>query len=238
MATTPEIALVDLLYVLAPALLVVGVLVKWSMDVKNALYAFSRMLGQLLLVGYFLTFLFETDSAWVVVAVLAVMVGASSWIAMGSVKAVRKTLFRYALAAIFAGGGLTLLAVTAGVLNLEPWYAPRFVVPLAGMVFANAMNSVSLAADRFYAELGRGVDVVPARRVALQTALIPIVNSLFAVGLVSIPGMMTGQILSGVSPFVAARYQIMVMCMVFASGGLSAAVFLVLASRDKRAVKE
>ena len=70
-----------------------------------------------------------------------------------------------------------------------------------------------------------------ARKIALQAALIPIVNSLFAVGLVSIPGMMTGQILSGVSPLIAARYQIMVMCMIFGAAGISAACFLWLAER-------
>ena len=58
--------------------------------------------------------------------------------------------------------------------------------------------------------------------------MIPVINSLFAVGLVSIPGMMTGQILSGVSPLIAARYQIMVMCMIFASAGISTAIFLSL----------
>lgn len=65
-----------------------------------------------------------------------------------------------------------------------------------------------------------------ARRIALNAALIPITNSLFAVGLVSLPGMMTGQILSGVSPLIAARYQIMVMCMIFGAAGISAAIFL------------
>ena len=61
-----------------------------------------------------------------------------------------------------------------------------------------------------------------------------VVGALFAVGLVSLPGMMTGQILSGVSPFIAARYQIMVMCMIFASAGLSTALFLLLVQRLQR----
>ena len=68
---------------------------------------------------------------------------------------------------------------------------------------------------------------VEARRTALDAALIPQLNALFAVGLVSLPGMMTGQILSGIDPLVAVRYQIMVMCMVFGSGGLAAAAYLV-----------
>ncbi len=71
-----------------------------------------------------------------------------------------------------------------------------------------------------------------ARRAALDAALIPQINSLLAVGLVALPGMMTGQILSGVEPLVAVRYQIMVMCMVFGSGGLGAAAYLVLRTRE------
>ena len=102
------------------------------------------------------------------------------------------------------------------------------MIPLAGMIFANAMNSVSLAAERLTAEMERDVDYEQARNIAFRASLIPITNSLFAVGLVSLPGMMTGQILSGISPLIAVRYQIMVMCMVFASAGISSAFFLKL----------
>ena len=87
---------------------------------------------------------------------------------------------------------------------------------------------MSLAAERFEAEHARGADPTTARRAALDAALIPQINSLLAVGLVALPGMMTGQILSGVEPLVAVRYQIMVMCMVFGSGGLGAVMYLVL----------
>ncbi|MFW5447223.1 MAG: ABC transporter permease, partial [Methylophagaceae bacterium] len=76
--------------------------------------------------------------------------------------------------------------------------------------------------------LQRDVEYTKARTIAFNAAFIPVVNSLFAVGLVALPGMMTGQILSGVSPVVAAHYQIVVMCMIFGSAGLSTAYFLVL----------
>ena len=121
-----------------------------------------------------------------------------------------------------------LILVTQFVLSLNPWFLPSYMIPLAGMIFANSMNSVSLAGERLNAELKRGMGFDAARNQALQAALIPITNSLFAVGLVSLPGMMTGQILSGISPLIAARYQIMVMCMIFGSAGLSAAIFMIL----------
>ena len=201
---------------------------KWSLQAGNAVYALSRMLVQLLLIGYLLTYIFSSESALLVLAVLLVMVFSSSWIALRTVKAQRKTLFFYALLAILVGGGLTLILISQGVLDLDPWYAPQYLIPLAGMIFANSMNSVSLAGERIQAEMSRGVSYEVARKIALQAALIPVVNSLFAVGLVSLPGMMTGQILSGISPLIAVRYQIMVMCMIFSSSIISGATFLVL----------
>ena len=139
---------------------------------------------------------------------------------------------------ITLGGGLTLLLVTQGVLDLSPWFWPRYMIPLAGMIFANAMNSVSLAAERLIAEMDRDVQYEEARSIAFRASLIPITNSLLAVGLVSLPGMMTGQILSGISPLIAVRYQIMVMCMVFAASGISAALFLKLLAPQKRSKPE
>ena len=228
------IPLTNLMMAFIPVLAVVGVIFAWSLNTKYTVYAIARMLGQLLLVGYFLTAIFETDSSIVIIAILAVMVFSSSWIALGTVRVQRKKLYVRALCSIALGGFISLLFVTQGVLHLSPWYSPQYIVPLAGMIFASSMNSVSLAAERLYAELERGVLYQEAKRIAFQASLIPVVNSLLAVGLVSIPGMMTGQILSDVSPLIAARYQIMVMCMVFGAAGISAACFLVLARTIKR----
>jgi UDP-glucose/iron transport system permease protein len=222
------IPLLNLSIAFIPALLTIGILIKWSLNATNALYAISRMLVQLLLIGYFLTYIFESDSAGIIILILAVMVLASSWIALGTISDLRLQLYKYALLAICAGGGVSLVMVTQGVMALEPWYSPQSMVPIAGMIFANAMNSISLSAERLNAEIGRYVPYDEARKIALQSSLIPVTNSLFAVGLVSLPGMMTGQILSGVSPLIAVRYQIMVMCMVFGASGIATAFFLVL----------
>jgi len=210
-----------------PVAIVIGIFYKWALDFRDAIYAVSRMLFQLLLVGFFLTFIFESENAFVVLGVLALMVVASSWIALRTIKLERQGLIQKALLSIGLGGGFSLFLITLGVLQLEPWYAPRYLIPLAGMSFSQAMNSVSLASERFRAEIDRGAPYVAARGTALRASLIPITNSLFAVGLVSLPGMMTGQILSGVSPLIAVRYQIMVMCMVFGSSGIASALFLV-----------
>ncbi|MFT5133065.1 MAG: putative ABC transport system permease protein [Gammaproteobacteria bacterium] len=226
--TVQTIPLINLATSFIPALVVIVILIRWSLEASNAIYAIARMLVQLLIIGYFLAYIFESNSALIIVIILSIMVIASSWIALGTIKDKRRLLYKQALLSIAIGGGITLFFVTQGVLLLEPWYSPQLMVPLAGMIFANSMNSISLAVERLNAETNRDVPYDVARNVAFQACLIPVVNSLFAVGLVSLPGMMTGQILSGVSPLVAVRYQIMVMCMIFGSSGISTACFLVL----------
>jgi len=193
--------------------------------VGRVVYALARMLIQLLLIGYALTFIFESDSSPLVLAVLSIMLLASSWIALGAIPATKTKIWLPALAAIVVGGGAILLLVTQVVLQLDPWYEAKFMIPLAGMIFAAAMTSVSLAGERYYAEI-ENYSHEQANRTAFNAAMIPNINSLFAVGLVSLPGMMTGQILSGIDPLIAVRYQIMVMCMILGASGISASLFL------------
>jgi putative ABC transport system permease protein len=112
------------------------------------------------------------------------------------------------------------------VIDVERWFEPRVLIPLAGMYFANSMNSVSLAVERYHSELHGGKVEIECRGIAFQAAMIPQINSLLAVGLVALPGMMTGQILSGVSPLIAVRYQILVMSMILGASGVSSALVL------------
>lgn len=226
------IPLFQLIFAFIPVVIVVVALYWWSLDSKNAVYALVRMLVQLMLIGYALAFIFETDNALIVIAVLTAMLVISSWISLRSLQNKNRLQFMRILGSISLGGVFTLVLVTQAVLDLNPWFEPRYMIPLAGMIFANAMNTVALAAERYETEVER-TDFNEAKRVALRAALIPVINSLFAVGLVSLPGMMTGQILSGVSPLIAARYQIVVMCMIFGSAGISAVCYLLLVERGK-----
>ena len=226
--TIQVIPVINLALAFIPVVAVIVIHYLWSQGYRNSLYAVSRMLVQLLLIGYFLSYIFDSNSGWVILTIVTVMVFIASWISLRTIRNKQLLLYPKALLSLIIGGGITLILVTQFVLNLKPWYLPSYFIPLAGMIFANAMNSVSLAADRLEAELDRSVDYELARNIAFRASLIPITNSLFAVGLVSIPGMMTGQILSGVSPFIAARYQIMVMCMVYSAAGISSACFLTL----------
>jgi putative ABC transport system permease protein len=232
MKSLPTISLVNLLVAFAPSVVLLVVMHRWSLKATTALWANVRMLVQLLAVGYVLTYVFETDRPTVIAAVVVVMMGVSAWIALRPLEASGWRVYRLSLFSIGASGLTMLAIVTQLVLDLPRWFEPSFVVPLSGMIFANAMNTVSLAAERFEAECRRGVAPAEARHTALDASLIPQINGLLAVGVVSLPGMMTGQILSGVEPMIAVRYQIMVMCMVFGSGGIGAVLYLTLRSRD------
>ncbi len=230
-ASVQAISFPTIIWVFVPVAVVIAVLIRWTSAGRTALYAIARMLIQLMLIGYVLVYIFAADKAWIIVSVLSVMLVAASVIAIRPLRNKEPGLLRNAFVSILVGGVLTLALVTQVVIDIDPWFLPRYMVPLAGMVFSGSMNAVSLAAERLESELARSVDFTEARATALNAALIPMINSLFAVGLVSLPGMMTGQILSGVSPVVAAKYQIVVMCMFFSAAGMSSAIYLALAKQ-------
>ncbi len=216
-------------------LAVVFVLIRWRLQITTAFYAAARMILQLTAVGMLLHYVFAFRNAWLTSVLLAAMLFVAAWIALRPVKQKRMPCYPQALIAIAVGGLSTLLLIIGGVIRLEPWHEPRYVLPLAGMIFANSMNGVSLAADRFFAETERGAAYSTARNTAFQTALLPITNSFLAAGLVALPGMMTGQILAGVEPMIAIRYQIMVFCMLYGAIGISASLFLRLQKTGRSA---
>jgi len=211
-----------------PVAIVVVLMWRWGQGYAHALQAIARMLIQLSLIGYVLVYIFQTESGLVISAVLAMMLIAASWIALNTVTLSKGSLFPAALVSVLVGGGTILLLITQGVLQLDPWYQPSYMIPLAGMIFSASMTNISLALERLHSELKNGAAYRDARDTAFRTSMIPVINSFLAVGLISLPGMMTGQILSGVSPLIAVRYQIMVMCMIFGAAGLSTVCFLTM----------
>ena len=227
-----NISLLDLFWVFIPVAVVIMIYVRWTADRTTLFYALFRMLIQLVLIGYVLTYIFDAKSPYLVTIILSVMLVAASIIAMRPLQKAGRSLYINAFISILVGGLFTLMMVIVGVLDLNPWYEPRFLIPIAGMIFANSMNAVSIAAERFESEFSREISYVEARATSYKAALIPIINALFAVGLVSLPGMMTGQILSGVDPLIAVRYQMMVMLMILGSAGISVAIYLWLLKKD------
>lgn len=220
------IPLYNLLYLLLPLIVSGWIYFKWSGRKWELGYATLRMVAQLILIGYALVFLFQNDNNWIGLGVLIVMILMSSVIAIRPFREHGKEVFIPAILSISLSSTLILGIVIFGVLQLKTVYQPRIVIPIAGMIYSNAMNTISIAGERYLTDLENGKNREEARAQAYRATLIPQINSFFAVGLVSLPGMMTGQILSGISPLIAVRYQIMVMAMIMSSASLSAAMFL------------
>jgi len=225
------IPLRELSIMFIPTVYLLVIMYRWQLKAWVAVYANIRMIFQLLLAGYFLTYIFDTTQPIIIILLLVLMIGVATWIALRSFEGYEAKPYLIVLISIGGPGLMLLFIVTQLVLEMPRWFEPNLVIPIAGMIFANSMNTVSLAAERFESEFKRGVSYIVARQTALDAALIPQINSLFAVGLVALPGMMTGQILSDIDPNIAVRYQIMVMCMVFGSGGIAAFTYLSLRSR-------
>lgn len=230
-----SIPIVNLFLSFIPVFIVLAIMLRWSLSVKDGFIAIARMLIQLVLIGYALTWIFSVEAPMLILALLSVMLIVASSIALRPITDKHLYKFHHALIAIGLGSGITLLFIIALVLETSPWYKADTIIPLAGMIFASAMNTVSLSAERFAMEIAHNSSAHKAREQAFKAGLIPLFNTLLAVGLVTLPGMMTGQIFSGVSPLIAVRYQIVVMCMTTGAAGISAAIFLQLIQRTKKA---
>lgn len=195
---------------------------------KTLAVASLRTVVQLLAVGYVLSWIFALDSPWLVALLAALMIAAASR------AAVQRSARRFsgattgAFATLAITGVATTLGATTVVIGVEPWWKAQYVVPLLGMVLGNGLTGMSLCLDeitrsldegraRVETELALGASKWEAARDPLREAvrrgMIPMINTMMVVGIVSLPGMMTGQILEGADPLLAVRYQIVIMFM-------------------------
>lgn len=228
------ISWLDLLWCLVPIVLVCIIYIAWHGKPSEIIVAILRMLVQLVAVGYVLVSIFENPSPWVSATIISLMLMVAAWIAVRPVRH-HKGYLSAALIALGCSVSLHLFITLIFVLKADSWFQPQLLIPLAGMYFANTMNAISLAAERYHSELYNDKSAENARLTAFHASMIPQINGLLAVGLVALPGMMTGQILSGVSPLIAVRYQIMIMAMILGTAGMGAAMMLWLLTRSKSA---
>lgn len=219
------ISFYNLAYMLLPLAIVVYFYFKYTQDKKEIVYATVRMVLQLLLIGYLLIFIFNTKNIFLGLFILTFMLVVATMIVLRVTT--NKSLKNYSLIffASFISSFIHLFLILEVVLDLENFYEPRYAIPLAGMVFANIMNIISLSIERFEKEISRNESFEEARKISFKACMIPQINTLLAVGLVALPGMMTGQILSGVDPLIAVRYQILIMIMSISSGGLAVIIY-------------
>ncbi len=222
------IPLINLLYLLLPLVIVWYFYKSWVGNQTEILYATIRMVVQLLAIGYLLLILFENKHIYMGIIVISFMLIISTWICIRNIKNKTKNEYINVFISSTVSSLIHLILILYFVLQLENLYEPQYVIPLAGMVFANNMNGLSLAIERFESEYYRNKDFKLSRKDAFKASMIPQINSLLAVGLVSLPGMMTGQILSGVDPLIAVRYQIMIMSIILSGTGLSIIIYFLL----------
>jgi len=220
------IPLIKLLYMLIPLSVVGWAYYAWVGKKSEIALATLRMSVQLLVVGYVLTSLFTTHSMLLLTLLVMVMVVSASLIVRRNIRHKDWKTYALILGAISLAGSANLAWVLWVILDLDNPLEPRFVIPLAGMIYANAMNAISLCAERYEKEKEHGQSHEKARAIAFKASMMPQINSFLAVGFVSLPGMMTGQILSGIDPLIAVRYQIVVMAMILSSGAMSNMIYL------------
>jgi putative ABC transport system permease protein len=190
------------------------------------IFATGRSLLQLLAVGYILAVIFALNNPWAVLAILGIMLTIAAIVARNRISKKLKGLLPVVWGSLFASSALTLSYAMVLIIQPEPWYAPQYLIPLAGMVLGNAMNGAALAGERLVSLIQQNhlevethlclgatpqQAIAAYRQEAIRVGLIPILNQMMVVGIVSLPGMFTGQILAGSEPLNAASYQILIL---------------------------
>ena len=208
--------------------------------------ASMRTVVQLTAVGYVLEWVFSLAVWYAVLPVLLSMTFMAAHAATGRSQQTYRGMVTDALVAIFLSAGLILMFAMHVIVQPDPWWAPRYIIPILGMILGNSLTGISLGLDRFTVSIhdqrdqiemllahgATGPEAVQSQRAeAVRVGMIPIINSMLVVGTVSLPGMMTGQILSGTSPRLAVAYQIVIMFLLAGATALGTTVVVLLAER-------
>jgi putative ABC transport system permease protein len=205
-----------------------------------------RTFVQLTLIGYVLTYVFALNNLWLILALVTLMCFIASRNAVRRTPNIPDFPVMLAFLSLLASTYLVGSIVTGLIIAPEPWYSARIVIPIFGMILGNSMNGIALSLDRLYSEArGRSAEIETLLsfgatpweairqcvREAMRAGMMPIINSLMVVGVVSLPGMMTGQILGGADPREAVRYQIVVMLMIAAAVAIGCLLLVGLSYR-------
>ena len=213
---------------------------------RPLLIATVRTYLQLLALGLVLKWIFQLDSAWLVLGILLVMMLIAVQTIVSRLGLRSRRLALGTLGGVVISTVTVTFAVTGLLIRVEPWHEARYVLPIAGMVVGNAMNGIALSQERLFdgfqsrkgevlLRLALGATAweasLPLIRGAFRAGMLPTLNSMATVGIVSIPGMMTGQVLAGVDPMTGAAYQIVVMLMLSAATAVGSIISMVISYR-------
>lgn len=198
---------------------------KLNLEKQLALSA-VRSLLQLIVVGYVLDLVFAIDNWLAVLGILGIMITIASIVTRNHIDQKIKGLLPAVFLSLVASSAFSLGYIILLIVQPDKWYEPQYLIPLAGMLFGNAMNGASLAGDRLSSAIKQNrqeiethlcLGATPKQAItayqkeAIRTGLIPTLNNMMVVGLVSLPGMFTGQVLGGANPRDAASYQILIL---------------------------
>lgn len=222
-----DLSLVNMSFTLALVLALIGLSAHQRFGLeRTAVWAALRCVVQLLAVGYLLKYVFAIDRWWLVLLLVAVMAAVAGYTGAGRIEFPLPRKGLILTGSVVLSTGLTLAVGLALVIRPETWWEPQYFVPLAGIFLGNSMNSAALGAERLSSAfrtsrlevetlLALGFSPAEAchrlRREAFRAALLPTLNTMFVVGIVQLPGVMTGQMMGGIDPLSAAKYQIFIM---------------------------
>jgi putative ABC transport system permease protein len=236
----------DLMLASLLVLALIGLGARFGLGVSRTLaIAAIRTTVQLLLVGLVLEAVFtQARLSWILLIIL-VMMTVASWEILARQKRKLKGWWGFGVSAFslfISSFMITLLALFA-VIGADPWYTPQYMIPLLGMLLGNTMNGIALGMDRLVQTAWQQRAVIEQRlmlgqkdseaireivRDSMRAGMIPIINAMAAAGVVSLPGMMTGQILAGSPPVEAVKYQILIMFLVTSGTGFAVITVLKL----------
>jgi len=205
-----------------------------------------RTIAQLLAIGFVLRWIFAESRWYLVLSMMTAMTLIAGLSAIGRTKRRYRWMWLDSILSIGLSAWLMVIVALTVILRVPTWYEPQYAIPLLGMLLGNTLNGIALGADRLGEDLTSQRDQVEtllalgatrweaARtpiREAVRTGMVPTINTMMVVGLVSLPGMMTGQILAGTSPLQAVLYQIVIMFLIAAGTSLGTLALVLLAYR-------
>lgn len=210
---------------------------------KDLFIGTLRSVFQLAAMGYLLKIIFGLNSIVFVLMIFIVMTFFAAEIIKGRVKKQKVAYFIPTLVSVQITFFLITFIVTAFIVQVKPWWSPQYFITMGGMIAGNSMSALAISLDRFFSDLKSKRQEVEMQlclgatsteasqsifRNSLKAGMIPSINNMMGAGLVSIPGMMTGQILAGAAPTEAFKYQIVVMLMLVASTAIASLIVLKL----------
>ena len=236
---------------LACVLVMILALTTWKADLRVArplLVASFRLIVQLSLVGLILEYVFEINNFLLVALIALVML-----LVAGKEVSVRQKYrvsgrwgYGIGTCSMFVSSFAVSVFGLAAIIRAENWWDPRYSIPVLGMLLGNTMTAVALSLDRFTTYVWEGRETIEAKLVlghssqealriilrdSLRAGLMPVINSMAIAGIVSLPGMMTGQILAGNSPVSAVRYQIVIWLLIAVGCGFGSMLVVQMASK-------